>query len=178
MDDVCFFEKLVDGFDSFGMAVVFFAKEDDASACTVDVSVLVDGLQIDDKSVQSFFGAVDTLDFCFGMDSVQKRKQRGVRADCVFRFFKRFVELQILGRENHKVNDRDFVWRDKVEVRLFPVDDDSACLVSRLAFGVHHAIKLVPENAQELFCHNGADSPETHNCNCFNLLHGEKYIKF
>ena len=74
MDDVRCFKKLVDGFDTFGTVVVFFAKENDASARTIDISMLVDGLQIDDESVQRLFGTVNALDFCFGMDSVQKRK--------------------------------------------------------------------------------------------------------
>ena len=177
MDDVRCFKKLVDGFDAFGWAVVFFAKEDDASASAVDISVLVDGLQIDDESVQRLFCTINAFNFCFGMYTVQERKQGGVRTDCIFCFFKSFVELQILGRKNHKVNDRDFVRRDKVEVCLFPIDDDFACLIARFAFGVHHTIKLVPKNAQELLCHNGSDRPETHNCNCFDLIHSMKYIK-
>ena len=74
VDDVRCFKKLVDGFDTFGTVVVFFTKENDASARTIDISMLVDGLQIDDESVQRLFSTVNALDFCFGMHSVQKRK--------------------------------------------------------------------------------------------------------
>ena len=74
MRDVRSFKKLVDGFNALGTVVVFFAKEDDTSASAVDVSVLVDGLQIDDESVQRLFSTVNALDFCFGMHSDQKRK--------------------------------------------------------------------------------------------------------